>query len=80
MQKNKCKPIDIGRSIVFEHCEVVRRNREDGKIAVGVVVAPFMDTFSPGAFEAAETAEDLMLLSDRHDVPFYILNVCLDRL
>ncbi|KAF0492586.1 hypothetical protein F8M41_021607 [Gigaspora margarita] len=54
----------INREITYAHCEVTRRCAKHYKsVAIGIIVAPSMSAFTPSAIKAAETADDLILLS-----------------
>ncbi|CAG8733063.1 8891_t:CDS:2, partial [Gigaspora margarita] len=63
------------REIIYAHCEVTRRCAKHYKsVAIGIIVAPSMSAFNPSAIKAAETADDLILLSAIDKLRFYILH------
>ncbi|CAG8656202.1 824_t:CDS:2, partial [Ambispora gerdemannii] len=66
------------RPVVYELETVVRRQGED---TIGVLVAPSIESFTPGAIEAAETAVYIILTDKTHVVLdlFRLINQRLDE-
>ncbi|CAG8830606.1 45620_t:CDS:2, partial [Gigaspora margarita] len=50
-----------------------------GAVTIGIIVAPYMDSFAYAAVEAAELAENLILLSNKTKFSLYILNAIMNK-